>query len=135
MNKLTLPPKFASKESQMLIHIGEVNDLHIMFFDERYTIYLPSELNKVDIEDMSKVLVETFTLLGKAKVLEGLRSFADVFNTPLLGEVKQGSIYNRDIEVNRWDVWRDEITWEEWCSPEYVAKEYYARQERLRRKK
>jgi hypothetical protein len=121
MNKFQAPQKYTHKEDDMSIQIGKLNDLHVLFYDEHYTIYFPETLQRAEIEDMAKVLSETWTLLGsRMNVLEGLRSFATVFATPLLGEVKPTF---------------SDITWEEWCSPTYIAKEYYSRQNKLRRKR
>ena len=120
VKKFNATPKFAATPTDAYFFIGEDNEVIAIFHDERHTLYgieFPGEALGIQ-----GVLEHTWLMTNSVpKVLEGMREYAKLSkHSCLMGELKP--IFS-------------DVSWEEWCSSEYMAKEYYARQERLRRRR
>lgn len=132
------PLRFLSNPTEIRVE-REGNLIHLLSFYERQT--LDCKASEADIqalyflltntlEDRSIRFFEKFDAL-----LLGMRTFADMHKgSCLIGDLKPGSLYDdiSPIEGDN-DPWEHGPSWHEWISTEYIAMEYYSKQEDRRK--
>ena len=118
---ITLENKFTGDKNEARIYVDEEQKAIVaVFHEERHTLYLlAGGATPGVLMSIQQVLLHTWeTTHNVLKVLEGMRELGG-----------QGSYTVGEMKPSFSD-----MSWEDWCSPEQVTKEFYAYQERMRRK-
>ena len=111
--------------------------IHLVTDLEHTTLHLKDDVSQGDI-DLCVNMLKSEIDAGKDidEVMKSLTLFHKLcVGSCIMGDIKPGVLWDWNEEEDRRDRWQDRVSWEEWCSPEYIASEYYNRENQRKAKK
>ncbi len=122
-------PRFTSYP-EVKIYLGSQHDLHVVCDSEHHTCYFSDEITVTRLENMCITLKAAIGRGDWDLLMQGFAIFSEMDKKAcVMGDMKQGSVY-MDAEDEPKDRWRDGLKWEVWTAPEYIANEFYSKEQR-----
>jgi hypothetical protein len=131
--KFEAPLRFLTKPGIMAW--ADDNKIHLVSHEEHTTLVCCTEEAIGDI-DICVSLLQSNIASGESydEVMKSLRLFAALdAGSCLMGDLKPGLLWDYADEDYR-DIWKDGLKWDRWVSQEYIAQEYYAREQRRQKR-
>lgn len=108
-------------DKQKLWPIRAKREIHFASQNEHFTLYLDKNIGNIEFNILYESLEKS-----KDPPRDMHEMAMSLNNACIVGDYKQGTIWNDSKDSKfRDDPWKDKMSFEEWCSSEQVAKEFY----------
>ena len=122
-NRFTKEPLLLANKAERKIELSTFNECTTISFSK-------DEVNGGQFSIIVNALLDIMP--DTEAVIKTMREMVAHFKSGTMSsDFKQGVVWNNSRKYRmRDDVWNDGLTFEEWCSDEQIAKEYYSKRNR-----
>lgn len=119
-SRFTKEPLLLANKAERKVELSTINEYTALSFSK-------DEVNGGQFSVIVNALVDLMP--DTEAVIKTMRDMTAHFKSGCLSsELKQGVVWQKGRKYQmRDDPWNDEMPFEEWCSPEQIAREYYGR--------